>query len=181
MVLANITALDVAFVSAISAVAGSVAGPLISFLIARGDRSHQRGLSREERSFESRRAVYEDTLAEVGEEIYVVREYLKKVERARVKVEASTEYEVEADLIKEWSRSRGRLATVAGEPVMTAYEDFRQAATDWWAKLLEVTSEGTVGDNVDPARAEELRPLQAELAGKRLDLEALVRRDLQGD
>jgi hypothetical protein len=57
-----ITALDVAFASAIVAALAAVSSPLVAWSIARATRDHERTLSREARNYEARREVYLELL-----------------------------------------------------------------------------------------------------------------------
>jgi hypothetical protein len=178
MMLASVSALDVAFVSGIAAVTGSLAGPLISFLSARGDRVHQRQLSREERSFDARRTVYEDTLAEIAKDLVNARQHLARVRRGRAEITTRDENELDDVTVEELGRTRGRLATIASEEVMEAFEELTQAAVDFWTAMVAVVVDGTPGDYAPAERADELAPLLTALLERRVALERKVRRDL---
>jgi len=114
-----VTALDVAFVSALAA----LAAPVTSVAVARVNRHHERQLAREERGFEARTLAFEETLTELGADLIYARHRVQEIRAGRAKFESPRDpSDNPTEHATEWSRSGARIASLATEAIMTVFE-----------------------------------------------------------
>jgi len=178
VVVVAITALDVAFMTAIAALVASVAAPAASILIARNGREHQRKLAREERGFDVRYVAYQEMLTEINLDVQDARFRVDAIHAGSYRVEAAGDADDETR--REWAKNRARIATLASAEVVNAFETHADAQAAFWSRLVSIAAKSAVGDVLDPAVADELKPLLDVVYATRLPFEERIRADLRG-
>jgi hypothetical protein len=171
----SITAI-VAIAGAVTTSVAAVAGPLASWLIAKGGREHEERLTREARYFEARRSVYEDAITELIDGTQQMRVLVQRMdaELETYRLPEAPEY-TESDA----GRLRGRIVPVASEPVVKAFEAFADAAVAFWTTVVTIQSSGDEGEVIPLSQSAELQPLLSAALDARVAFERAVRVDMQ--
>jgi hypothetical protein len=136
-VLLAISAIDVAFVSAIAALVSALVAPLSSWLISRGGWSHSRRLASDERIFESRARLYEDIIRDGKNDLRFFNTALDSLESAVRSIESDSEGSdvggpevppVDAlGTPSEWDELGARMSVIGSEQVVEKHQAFRDA------------------------------------------------------
>ncbi len=157
-----VSALDVAFVSAIAAIIGATVSPLSGWLVTKATQRHERSL----RIYDDRRDAYLSVLAGAWEARHILGELIRVT-----KEERPEDFPVEpaidpAQVAETWAK----VAAFTSPRVRAAVEAFQRTALSIEEATWDVDLDDPTG------RAEYLRRLQ-ETAGK-LDSEVRAVRDL---
>jgi hypothetical protein len=169
-----VSALDVAFASAVAAALAAILSPLSAWLIARGGRQHELALAREARNYEARREIYVEALTDATKQVSSMGTAMAAYPRdddlviARLDARRSSRDQIEA--------RRGSLAALGSVPVLAAIDAWISAEDEFW-RWLAMHPPGEPLPAFASAKAYD-RFNRAVAA--RANLEEAVRADLQG-
>jgi hypothetical protein len=113
-----VSALDVAFVGALAALATAVVSPLVAWVIARQAHEHELATERERRLFEARRAVYGTVLGEAFKSVGATNVW--EVELLEIDTGGVPPAAAETADLKTWLEFEAKNTAIASEEVMDA-------------------------------------------------------------
>jgi hypothetical protein len=172
MILA-VSALDVAFVSALATVAAAVVAPLSAWVISKETRDHELRIDRERRLFDARRELYATSLADVFLAVAAI-----NAEDIHLRGLDVTPHVPKARGVDDWLELQAQVSAIASESVMDALERLDDVHETFWKLSHDLAPRRDTSEQLGQSQKDDVARLAKDARSARDALAREMRRDL---